>query len=190
MVRTGRALMPKTTERSSIVGTFVLRTWNQDGSLAEERISKNVMCAVGLTVLAQAINWSGVVDQNANMGNAFSYQDLTPIYGAIGTGNTTPTDADVLLTAEVDFPNGRSPVYAGATSAAISGGTDATWTWDFFFGIPPMTIVIAECGVFVNSTNSIDVPGQLLDHALISPTVTQTTAQTATLSVTFSIGNT
>ena len=131
------------------------------------------------------MNYFGVVDQNSNMGSPFAYQDLTPLYGAIGTSNTAPTDADTQLGAEAS----RAVVYAGATSAAISGGTDATVTWSFFYGIPNAQVIIAECGVFVNATSTAN-SGTLLDHALISPTVTQSTSQTCTLSVTFSIGNT
>ena len=146
------------------------------------------MCAAGLTVLAQCINWIGVSDQNPTMGNPFIAQDFTPIYGAIGTSATAPTDGDTQLTAEVT-PNtsGRAIVYAGATGAAIAGGTDAQWTWSFFYGIPSGSITVAECGVFVNATSTTN-NGTLLDHALVSPTVTQSTAQTLTMSVTFSIG--
>src|ERR1700747_2130540 len=124
------------------------------------------------------------------MGNAFIYQDLTPIYGAIGTGNTTPTDSDTQLTAEVTpSENGRAVVYAGATGAAAGGGIDATVTWSFFYPIPSSNIVIAECGIFVNATSTTN-SGTLLDHALISPTVTQTTSQTCTLALTISLGTT
>lgn len=179
--------MPNTKEDNRIRGHFVFTTYDADGNKVNEGRGDNTMCAVGLTTLAQVINYFGVLDQNSNMGNPFVYQDLTPIYGAIGTGATTPTDSDTQLTSEVAAPNGRNIVYAGGTSPASGGGTDATWTWNFFFGIPSGSIVIAECGVFVNATSTIN-SGTLLDHSLITPAVTQTTAETATLSITFSIG--
>ena len=166
-----------------IRGHFLLQITETDGTVVDQREADNIMCAAGLTALAQAINWSGITDQNTNMGNAFAVSTLAPIWGAIGTGAATPIDTDTALVAE----EARQTVLAGGTTAS-SHLTPGTVSWSFLFGFPSAAEVITECGIFVQGT-SVAGSGLLLDHATISPSVTQSTTQLATLVVTFSFGN-
>lgn len=147
----------------------------------------NVMCVNGLGLLVQALNWSGVEDQNANMGSPFSTTYLAPLYGAVGTGNTAVVDTDTQLTAE-STNSPRTTVTAGATQNASHLNPSAV-SWSFIFGLPVSgSTVVAEAGLFGQAT-SVANSGQIIDHALISPTVTQGPTQLMTLIVTLSFGN-
>lgn len=159
-----------------------------EGSEPVERVEvQNVLCVNGLGILVSAINWSAIEDQNANMGSPFSTTYLAPIYGAVGTGNTAVVDTDTKLTTE-STNTVRAIAIAGATSAA-SHSNPATVAWSFIFGLPVSgSTVVAEAGVFVQATATAD-SGSILDHALISPTVTQTSTQILTVVATFSVGN-
>src|SRR5690348_12665496 len=85
----------------TVHGHFELVIRNADGSVADRRQVDNVMCVDGLTLLAYAINWSALAVQNAQLGSPFSELLFGPIWGAVGTGTTPPTDADVALSTEV-----------------------------------------------------------------------------------------
>jgi hypothetical protein len=150
----------------------------------ETRAAHNILCDTGLTVLANAVMWSSVEDQNANMGSPFTAMYAAPIYGAIGTGTTTPTGHDSALTSgEV------RAIVTGAGYAAAYFPTPALFSWLFLFGVPPVGITIAECGVYFQATSTVS-SGSLFNHALISPTITQSTTQIFTLNISVSIGNT
>ncbi len=156
----------------------------------------NIMCINGLTVLVAALVWSGVEDQNANIGSPYSPTFLAPMWGAVGVGTVTNTtapingstpavQADTTLISEV----ARAVVSAGGSTAAGSA-TAATVTWLFLIPAPVSNISITEAGIFVGGTaTSTPGSGQLLDHAILSAPVAQTTAQIATLSVQIAIGN-
>ena len=143
----------------------------------------NIMCVNGLSQMIQAFLWSSIADQNANMGSPYDATFMYPIYGAIGTGSTAVTALDTQLTAEEARAICAS---AGATNA--SAGGDPQIVWSFLFGAPGSNQTIAEAGVFLCATATPN-NGFLLDHALISPTVAQTTSQLLTLTVDITIGN-
>jgi hypothetical protein len=147
-------------------------------------------------VLVAALVWSGVEDQNANIGSPFSPTFLAPMWGAVGIGTVTNTttpingsnpavQADTTLISEV----ARAVVSAGGSTAA-TGSNNPTVTWLFLIPAPVSNISITEAGIFVGGTATSTLgTGQLLDHAILSAPVAQTTAQLATLSVSITIGN-
>jgi len=143
----------------------------------------NIMCVNGLSQMIQAFLWSSIADQNANMGSPYDATFMYPIYGAIGTGSTAVTALDTQLTAEEARAICAS---GGATNASVGG--DPQIVWSFLFGAPGSNQTIAEAGVFLCATATPN-NGFLLDHALISPTVAQTTSQLLTLTVDITIGN-
>lgn len=227
----------------------------EDDVCVDEIEADNILCTAGLLTLVQCINWSGVTDQNGNMGNAFSAASLAPVYGAIGNGQgTTFTLAASLtngsnfaqitanvaqtlaagttivigagaatfiavtvssnvvasttipvttFTANANYTVGTTCAYVTVgdvalyaeqlrtvvTAATYTAATGvASWTWLFFFGTTGSNITITEAGVFVQAA-STSGSGAMLDHLLISPSVTKLTSQTATLQITFTIGN-
>ena len=149
----------------------------------EEREADNIMCVNGLSQMIQAFLWSSIADQNANMGNPYDATFMYPIYGAIGTSNSAVTANDTQLTAEEARAICAS---AGATNA--SAGGDPQIVWSFLFPAPGSNQTIAEAGVFLCATATPN-NGFLLDHALISPTVAQSTSQLLTLTVDITVGN-
>jgi hypothetical protein len=154
----------------------------------------NIMCVNGLTQMIQAMLWSSIADQNANMGSPYDATFMYPVYGAIGTGTVTntgppinssnpPAATDTTLIIE----QARTIVAsAGATNASIGG--DPEIVWSFLFGAPVAPATITEAGVFLCATIAVN-NGFLLDHALISPTVAQSTSQLLTLTVDITVGN-
>jgi hypothetical protein len=153
------------------------------GDADQEVHSDNIMCVNGLSQMIQALLWASIADQNPNMGSPYDATFMYPIYGAIGTGVTAPTSTDVQLTAEEARVICAS---AGATNASVGG--DPQIVWSFLFPAPGSAQVIAEAGVFLCATAAAN-NGFLLDHALIVPTVAQSTAQMLTLTVDITIGN-
>jgi len=135
------------------------------------------MCTAGVTQLAATVNWSMAQDQNVAMGSPLSTANLFPIYGAVGSSSTAPTSGDTQLGAET-----ARVVVSEATS---SGGVIILM---FFYGTTGVGWTITEAGVFVSSGASVAGSGAntglLLDHATFTA-VTKTTAQTATLGLTF-----
>ena len=175
-------------ERMPVLGRIQFLVHNADGSLAEERTVANTSCAEGLTIFATAVAWSAIEDQNANMGSPFSSPYyLAPVYGAVGTSATAVTVNDSQLTAESAILTRQVCSSYGTTAA--SGSTGSMATFSFFFPIPGSSVVVAEAGMFLQATSTIN-SGFILDHALISPTVTVGTNQTATLNVTFTFSAT
>ena len=149
----------------------------------QEVEADNTMCVNGLTQMIQALLWSSIADQNANMGSPYDATFMYPIYGAIGTSATSPLSTDVNLTVE----EARTICASAGTTNASSGGNPQI-VWAFLFGAPGGNQTIAEAGVFLCATATPN-NGFLLDHALISPTVSQTTSQLLTLTVDITIGN-
>jgi hypothetical protein len=172
-------------EQGALHGRLTLRTFEQDnpGIVVEESSSENLFCVNGLSQMILAMNWSAVQDQNDNMGDPFEEADMFPIYGAVGTGTTTPTASDTILAAEV----ARTVVVSAGTNAAF-GSQNPSVTWLFLFPVPAATTIVSEAGVFLNAS-SLANSGSLFDHALISPTVTQATSQLLTLTAIFTWGN-
>ena len=167
-------------------GRLTVTTFEADDPLqgpVESVSVENILCYAGLSVMINAMNWSGVQDQNATMGSPFAAVFMYPIYGAIGTALPVVAATDTVLGAEA----ARSVVSAAGTTGATAAN-NAIVTWSFLFPIPGSSIVISEAGVFLNATSILNT-GSLFDHALISPTVTQTNTQMATLQAAFSWGS-
>jgi hypothetical protein len=142
----------------------------------------NIMCTAGVTMLAQALVWSGIQDQAANLG-VTSPTYLTPLWGAIGDGTAPVTVAasDTQLAAEVS----RTTVGDGASVPSTSS-IPAQLTWLFYFPQPASTWTLTEAGVFVNASGTTNA-GTLLDHWAFSPTISVPTTDTVLLQASFSI---
>lgn len=155
-----------------------------DGNVVDERHGKNTMCTAGMTAIANALVYSGIQDQAANLGVTTSYY-LTPLWGAIGSSTTAATAADVLLGAEL------ARVTVGAGSSAPATPTIASQaTWTFYFPTPATSYTVGEAGVFANGTSSnanVQTAGILLDHWVFTPTVTVTNPNTLILQATFNL---
>jgi hypothetical protein len=156
----------------------------------QEVEAPNIMCVNGLSQMIQSFLWSSIADQNVNMGSPYDATFMYPIYGAIGTGTVTtttssnpPASSDTTLMAEEARAICAS---GGATNASV--GNDPQIVWSFLFGAPLVAQTISEAGVFLCATGAVN-NGFLLDHALITPTVAQSTGQLLTLTVDITIGN-
>lgn len=155
-------------------GQLRLRVYEND-SLVSETIIENLMCNAGMAVLASAMMWSCMQDQNANMGTPFSPIYCTPAYVAVGSGDTSPTVNDTQLTTEL-----------GRVTIASSGYASDAFVLLGVFPAPASEWTVAEAGLFLQASSTAN-SGYLLDHALVSPTVTVTTSQTLSAQVTFTI---
>jgi len=162
-------------EPMKMSGVATIRVYDPDGTLVDERTCPNIMCTTGYGILAQALAWSLALDQNATLGILLTPTYGAPAWGAVGSGVGNVTTADTVLFSEL----GRSTVYSATTNGSA-------FTLLFFFGTTTSNWTIAEAGVFLQAT-STGGSGSLLDHVLISPTVSKTTSQTATLSLTFTM---
>jgi hypothetical protein len=145
----------------------------EDGREVARGEGDNLLTSAGYAVLIAAMFWTCIVDQNAQMGLMLTPQYAFPIYGAVGSGSTAPASSDTTLTSEL----ARSVVYTGSYTAT-------TFTVNFFYGTTG-SWTITEAGVFLNATSTANT-GFLFDHALVSPSVTKTSTQTCTLSLTMS----
>lgn len=150
------------------------------GVVAARCEGDNITCTAGLTAFAAALVWSGIEDQAANLG-VTSATYLTPLYGAVGSGTGTVAASDTALFSEL----GRVTVGAGASSPATPT-INALCTWLFYFPPPGSTWTITEAGVFANATSTAG-SGTLLDHYLLSSSVTVSSPNTALLQVSLSV---
>jgi hypothetical protein len=170
-------------------GTIRLRTFDVQDKKLEHSIAdvttKNIICNTGLNIMLNALIWSSVNDQNVNMGSPFSYVDMTPVYGAIGTG-TWPAALPTITALQTELA--RTVVVAAGSTAAYST-IDPSITWLFLFPVPASTTTITEAGVFFNATSSINDGSPLFDWASVLPSVVQTTSQLLTMSVQVTMGN-
>ena len=154
-----------------IVGTLTLET--RRGGLLIDRVTvRNTPCLAGLNDVAAAIGWSGTQDEGSLI-NSQPYF-LTPLYGAIGTGSGTPAITDTQLFAELN----RAQVSA-VTATPLSNG--AATVFQFQFPVNALSYAITEAGLFTLAASTVN-SGDLLDHALISPSFTWTAGDTLTLS--------
>ena len=163
-------------EMAGMQGVIVLELFDEDGRMVDRRECHNVITTAGLTAFASAINWAAITDQAPNLGVNTPYL-LSPLYGAVGTGTTAVSATDTALTTEL----GRN-VVSGA--AAANGQV----TWSFLFGSSSAVGTIAEAGVFAGADSGAG-DGILLDHVLITPTVTKTNVQTMTMQAIFTLVN-
>lgn len=183
-VGSGHVGMTEAQESLTFKGVLSLWVVDPDGNVVDERHGNNTMCTNGMTAIANALVWSGIQDQAANLGLTTPTY-LTPLWGAIGSGTTPATAADTLLTAEL----ARSTVGAGSSSPATPTiASQAIWT--FYFPAPTTSYTVGEAGVFANGTSSnatVQSAGILLDHWVFSPTVTVTNPNTLILQATFNL---
>lgn len=164
----------------SIHGRLSVTTLRPDGTARDRREGDNVTCTAGLTAFAAALVWSGIQDQAANLGvTAATY--LTPLYGAIGTGNGTVAASDTALFSEY----ARQTVGAGASSPATPS-INAQTTWLFYFPAPASSLTITEAGLFANATSTLG-SGTMLDHWAFSPAITFPNTDTLILQASFAI---
>lgn len=172
------------TSSFGIQGRLSLSVVDPDGNVVDYREGDNTMCTVGMTAIARALVWSGLQDQATNLGLT-SPTYLTPLYGAIGSGTTAPTAADVLLTAEL----ARVTVGAGSsTPATPTIPSQAIWT--FYFPTPAVSYTVGEAGVFANGSavaTSVSTAGTLLDHWVFSPTISVVNPNTLILQAAFNL---
>lgn len=168
----------------TINGRLSLSVVDPDGNILDYREGNNTMCTAGLTAIVNSLVWAGIQDQAGNLGVTTSTY-LTPLYGAVGSGSTTPTAADTLLTAEL----ARVTVSAGSSTPATPT-IPAQAIWTFYFPTPATNYTVAEAGVFANATSdnsSLATAGILLDHWVFSPTVTVTNPNTLILQASFNL---
>lgn len=180
----GLATKASATGQLTINGHLSLLVVTPDGEVIDRRDGDNTMCTAGLTAIVNSLVWSGVQDVAANLGIP-SGTFLTPLWGAVGSGSTAATAADVLLTAEL----ARVTVGAGSsTPATPTIAAQAIWT--FYFPTPATSYTVAEAGVFANGSSSnasVATAGTLLDHWVFSPTVTVTNPNTLILQASFNL---
>lgn len=165
-------------------GRLGLTVVRPDGTVRDHREGNNIMCTAGLTVLAQALVWSGIQDQAANLG-VTSPNYLTPLWGAVGNGSGTVSAGDVALFNELS----RQTVGAGASSPATPT-ISAAATWLFYFPQPSVPWTLTEAGVFANGSSNnatVATAGTLIDHWSFSPSITVPTTDTLILQASFSI---
>jgi hypothetical protein len=172
--RASQYLSVKQSSGPKLSGVFTVDVHNPDGTLADTRISPNIMCTSGYAQLALAMAWNMAFDQNNNLGITLSPTFCAPIYGAVGQASGNVTAADTTLFSEL----GRNTLYSINTSGS-------SITLGFFFGTTVSNWNITECGIFLSATSVAGV-GFLLDHSILQTPISKTASQTATLSVTFS----
>ena len=163
-------------ESAGIRGTIILELFDEDGHMVDRRECHNLITTAGLTAFASALNWSGITDQAPNLGLNSPYL-LSPLYGAVGTGTAAAAASDTVLGTEL-----ARNIVSGAAAA------NAQLTWSFFFGSSQAVGTIAEAGVFAGAS-AVASSGILLDHVLITPTVTKSGSQTMTMQVIFTLVN-
>jgi hypothetical protein len=156
--------LPPAGEGLRLEGRLSLSVVDAEGNEVDRREGYNVVCTTGYTVLAQAMVWSGIQDQAANLGITSS-TFLTPLYGAVGSGSGTPVKSDTQLFAELS----RTTVGASASSPATSS-VAATTTWMFSFPNPSSPWVVTEAGVFANAAGTAN-SGSMIDHWAFSPSI-------------------
>lgn len=153
-----------------VIGCLTLSAY-RDGRLVRQATVHNTPCLAGLNDLAAAVGWAGAQDQAALIGAQSAF--LTPLYGALGTGSGTPALTDTELFAELT----RSTVSAVASSPLSDG---AATIFQFQFPVNTLNYSITEVGLFTLASVTPN-SGDLLDHALVSPTFTWTAGETLTL---------
>lgn len=168
-------------ERVPLHGRLTLTVVDPSGEIVDEREGDNVICTTGYTAIAAALVWSGVLDQADNLGITTS-TDLTPLYGAVGSGVGVPAASDIQLFTEL----GRETVGGGASTPA-SASVGALCTWSFFFPNPTVAWTVTEAGVFANASSATN-SGSMIDHWLFSPSVLVPTINTLILQVSLQFG--
>jgi len=164
-------------------GKLKIQTFENDIE-TQCRETDNAVCIAGLSDVAAAIAYLGVQDIASNIDAEVAV--LTPVYGAIGTGDVTttpPATTDTQLVNEID----RQTVSASASAPAL-GSNPGQVIWQFQFPInnSGADISLTEAGIFVlasEETNS----GDMFDHAAFNPVVTWFSGQSLVLSLQLSL---
>jgi hypothetical protein len=168
-------------EGLGLEGHLTLTVLRPDKTVREQRTGCNLVTTAGFGALAGALVWSGIQDQAANLGvTTPSY--LTPLWGAVGDGSGTPSEADTALFGELS----RQTVGAGAASPATPS-IAAQATWLFYFPSPVTTWTVTEAGAFANATSESG-SGTLIDHWAFSPSVSVPVTDTLLLQVSLLLG--
>jgi len=116
----------------------------ETGALQEVRENGNLIVTTGLNSLAAALNWAFIQNYNTGWGFPFSSSsgNLGDVYGALGTGTTTPAAAQTSLASEA----GRTLLSTGTNSSNVL-------TYQFFFGTTAANGIITEAGIFTNASS-------------------------------------
>jgi hypothetical protein len=122
-----------------IKGRFRFATFEK-GELADERIQENMLVTGGLGILAAALNWAFIQNQNAGWGGPYSAVNLGDAWGAVGTSTTPAAAAQTALLAEI----GRAIISNGSQFAN-------NLSYDFFFGLTQANGSISEVGMFAQA---------------------------------------
>ena len=151
-----------------------------DGNVVDRREGHNLMTAVGLTAIAQALMWSGVEDVADSIGVTGPLY-LAPVWGAVGTGSTTPVSTLTALVAETT----RAAVTSAGYSGAVGAGSAST-TFLFFIPGPITSWALTEAGLFASAA-STPGSGTLLDYFQFSPTLNVVAPNSLVLQATFAV---
>ncbi len=162
-------------------GHLTLTVTGPDGDVLDQRTGCNLITTAGFGAIAGALVWSGIEDQAGNLG-VTTPTFLAPLFGAVGNGTGTVSEADTALFAEI----ARETVGAGASSPATSS-IAAQCTWLFYFPSPTTTWTVTEAGAFAGAT-SASGSGVMIDHWAFSPSVSVDPTSTLLLQVSLLAG--
>lgn len=105
------------------------------GTVVRREVVDNLIVTGGIALLAQALNYTLILTENAGWGSPYS-APVGALYGAVGTSATAASAGQTALLAEV----GRAVVSNAAVSSATLG-------YDFFFPTTLGNGTLAEAGV-------------------------------------------
>jgi hypothetical protein len=167
----------------NLTGKFTLETFSGDIRTGVWR-TNNTICIAGLTDVAGALSYLGVQDIADEIGT--TPYIITPVYGALGTGDVTnnpPSVADVQLVNEIT----RTTATASGFVPALGANPGQTvWQFQFPINNSGADYSLTEAGVFVLAEN-VTNNGDLLDHAAFNPLATWPAGQSLILSLQLSL---
>lgn len=167
--------------------TFVLSSSLASGSTYTQLVSTTPVTIPANAVIT--INVGGGSGQQVTVSSTVTGASVIPVKSFVANANyaaTTTTCAWVTVSDTTLYTEQSRAVIAAATYT--SGPGVGSWVWTFFFGVSGSDWAITEAGVFFGATSTVD-SGTMFDHMLFVPTVTKLAAQTATLQMTFTVGN-
>jgi hypothetical protein len=181
-------------ENVKLTGTVIVRS-HPAGTIDRYHELAKTDIAAAQALLAEGrveVNQKNLVVDSLNYGLDILIQYLVSGYygvfnfplgiawGEIGTGATTPANADIALTT----PTNRAPISYGADSNFNIGITQ------FFF--PDATLAnttFQEFGCFIGGTSTIGT-GNMFNHALFSTPYSKSAGTDTTVEVDFTFSNT
>lgn len=128
------------------------------GEVKDTRYSDNLVCDRGKNIVAARLN------------NETTYTGIINYLG-VGTGTTTPLSTDTQLQTEL-----------ARTTVSSSSRSNSQTTLGFFFNSSTANGTITEVGAFIDGSASAN-SGQIWNHALFSPSITKTSAETLTITL-------